>query len=155
MQGLQHRWKETPAQVFSCEYCRIFNNSFFFIEHFRWLLLNFSAGSQKETVFSINCSVRKTFKYSLSIDVAFNMSMWCSERTPKPETIFYRLGFLTVIIYRYFWFLYMQKIYSFYLCQPPLFLLPFTAFVVLLAFIINFKFNFGLNFNTITFLLKL
>ena len=30
--------KETPTQVFSCEYCKIFKNTFF-AEHFRWLLL--------------------------------------------------------------------------------------------------------------------
>ena len=30
--------KDTPAQVFSCEYCEIFKNRFF-IEHFWWLLL--------------------------------------------------------------------------------------------------------------------
>ena len=30
--------KETPAQVFSCEYCKIFKNTFF-AEHPRWLLL--------------------------------------------------------------------------------------------------------------------
>ena len=36
--GLQLYWKETPTQVFSCEYCQIFTNSFF-IERLRWLLL--------------------------------------------------------------------------------------------------------------------
>ena len=30
--------EETPTQVFSCEYHKIFKNSFF-IEHLRWLLL--------------------------------------------------------------------------------------------------------------------
>ena len=34
--------KETPAKVLSCEYCKIFKNSFF-IEHFRWLLLPFTS----------------------------------------------------------------------------------------------------------------
>ena len=29
--------KQTPTQVFSCEYYRIFKNGFF-IEHLRWLL---------------------------------------------------------------------------------------------------------------------
>ena len=32
--------KETLAQVFSCEFCVISNNTFF-IEHLRWLLLKF------------------------------------------------------------------------------------------------------------------
>ena len=31
--------KETPTQVFSCEYCEIFKNSFL-IEHLLWLLLS-------------------------------------------------------------------------------------------------------------------
>ena len=31
--------KETLAQVFSCEFCKIFKNTFF-IEHLRWLLLD-------------------------------------------------------------------------------------------------------------------
>ena len=30
--------KETPAQVFSCEFCEIFKNTFF-IEHSWWLIL--------------------------------------------------------------------------------------------------------------------
>ena len=30
--------KETPTQVLSWEYCKIFENSFF-VEHLRWLLL--------------------------------------------------------------------------------------------------------------------
>ena len=30
--------KEAPTQVFSCEYCKIFKNTFF-TEHLRWLLL--------------------------------------------------------------------------------------------------------------------
>ena len=30
--------KTTPTQVFSCEYCEVFKNSFF-IEHLRWLVL--------------------------------------------------------------------------------------------------------------------
>ena len=32
--------KETPTQVFSCEYCKISKNSFF-IEHLQWLLLKY------------------------------------------------------------------------------------------------------------------
>ena len=31
--------KETLAQVFSCELCKIYKNIFFFIEHFWWLIL--------------------------------------------------------------------------------------------------------------------
>ena len=30
---------KNPAQVFSSDYCKIFKNSFFLIENFRWLLL--------------------------------------------------------------------------------------------------------------------
>ena len=34
--------KETPTQVFSCEYCKTFTNTNrFFTEHLRWLLLSF------------------------------------------------------------------------------------------------------------------
>ena len=38
---LQLYYIETPTQLFSCEYCEIFKNSFF-IEIFRWLLLSLS-----------------------------------------------------------------------------------------------------------------
>ena len=34
--------KKTPAQMFSCEYCKILKNSFF-IEHLWWLLLQMHA----------------------------------------------------------------------------------------------------------------
>ena len=34
--------------------------------------------------------------------------------------------------------------------NPLLFLLPFIIFIVLLPFSLNFEFNFGLNFNTIS-----
>ena len=113
LQGLQHRRKKTPTKEFSCEYCAIFKNSFLYSTHLvapsellYWI---------SKRVFSINRSVRKTFKCSFPIDFAFNMSMRCSERTPKPEKLLYRVDFLVVIIYRYFWFDYMQKTYSFYL----------------------------------------
>ena len=33
--------KETPTQVFSCEYCEISKNSSFLTKHLRWLLLYF------------------------------------------------------------------------------------------------------------------
>ena len=79
----------------------------FFIEHFWWLLLNFFTGCQKESVFSINGSVMKTVNCSFLIDFAFIMSIRCSERTPQPQTIFYRVDFLAVIIYLYFLFLFM------------------------------------------------
>ena len=97
LQGLQHRIKETATQVFSAEYCGVFKNSFF-IEHFWWLLLNFFTGCQKETVFSINHSVMKTFKCSFPIHFAFNMSIRCLERTQQPEIILYSMDFLAVII---------------------------------------------------------
>ena len=32
--------KETPTYVFSCEFCEIFKNTFFYIEHPRWMLLS-------------------------------------------------------------------------------------------------------------------
>ena len=76
--------------------------------------MNFLTKSQKETIFSINDSVMKMLKCSFPIDFAFNISIRCSEHTPKPETIFYNLDFLAVIIYPYFFFLYMQKPSSFY-----------------------------------------
>ena len=33
--------KETVAQVFSCEFCEIYKNTFYYREHLRWLLLVF------------------------------------------------------------------------------------------------------------------
>ena len=113
-QGLQHRWKWTPTQVFSFEYCGIFKKSVFYrtvlvfpSELFYWI-------QKQKTFFSINSSVRKTFKCSFPIDFAFNTSMRCSERTPKPETILYSKNFLAVIIYWYFLFVYIHKTYTFY-----------------------------------------
>ena len=39
----QRLWRRcfpvTLAQVFSCDFCKIFKNNIFFIEHLRWLLL--------------------------------------------------------------------------------------------------------------------
>ena len=39
LQACNFTRKETPTQVFSCEFCEIFKN-IFFMEHLRWLLLN-------------------------------------------------------------------------------------------------------------------
>ena len=39
LQACNFTRKETPTQVFSCEFCEIFRN-IFFLEHLRWLLLN-------------------------------------------------------------------------------------------------------------------
>ena len=156
LQVLQHRWKEIPTQVSSYEYCGILMNSFF-IENFWWLLLDFFTGSQKETIFSVNCSVMKTFKCSFSVDFLFNMWIRCSECTTQPEAMFYSVDFLIVIIYQYFLFLYMPKIKNYIACtcvNPPLLLLPIIIFIVLLLFGINFEFNFSLNFDTQSLSLK-
>ena len=73
LQGLQHKWKATPTQVFSSEYCGIFKIGFFY----RTFLvapseLLYLIPKRKS---SINRSVRKTFKCSFPIDSAFNMSV--------------------------------------------------------------------------------
>ena len=81
----------------------------FFVEHLWWLLLNFFTESQKETVFSINRSVMRTFKCPFPVDLAFNMSIRCSDRTTQPETIFFSVDFLVVITDQYFLFVYMQE----------------------------------------------
>ena len=39
LQACNFTRKETPTQVFSCEFCEIFKN-IFFMEHLQWLLLN-------------------------------------------------------------------------------------------------------------------
>ena len=52
-----------------------------------------------------------------------------------------------VVIHQYFLFVYMQR-KTFTCVNPLLFLLPFIIFIVLLPFRMNFKSNFGLNFNT-------
>ena len=132
--------------MFSCEYCGIFKNSFFHRTAF--FLLNFFTGSQKETVSSINCSAMKTLKCSFPFDFAFNVSYY-AQNVHQPKTIFYRVDFLVVVIYRYFLFLYTQKTYIIFTCvNPPLFLLPLKIFIVLLPFSVNFEINFALNFNT-------
>ena len=44
------------------------------------------------------------------INSVFNMSIWCSDRTTQREKIFFSVNFIAVRIYRYFLFVYMQKI---------------------------------------------
>ena len=94
----------------------------------------------------------KTFKCSFPIDFAFNMSIRCSERTTQPETIYFSVNFLVVIINLYFFVcLYAKKTSIDFACvNPLLFLLLFIIFIVLLPFSINFKFNVCLNFNTMS-----
>ena len=47
---------ETPTQVFSCEYCKVFKNRFF-IEHLRWLLLISRLLNFKKVAFVIDAYV--------------------------------------------------------------------------------------------------
>ena len=99
-----------------------------FIDLLWWLLLNFFTESQEETVFSINGSFRSSFL----IDFSFNILLRCTKRLKQPETIYFIVDFLFVIIYRYFLFVYMQKIYLLLLLIPfrfyslSLFLLFYT-----------------------------
>ena len=44
---LQLYWKETSIQVFSREICKIFKNTFFYIEQLQWLLLKFNSYFQR------------------------------------------------------------------------------------------------------------
>ena len=90
-------------------------------------------------------------KCSFSNDFAFNMSIWCSKRTTQPETRFFSVDFVVIIVYLYFLFDYMQKKKVAFTCvNPLLFLLIFIIFIILLRFGVNFKLNFDLNFNTIS-----
>ena len=43
--------KETLAQLFSCEFCKKFYNTLFFIEHFRWLPLIYIISPRKAIMF--------------------------------------------------------------------------------------------------------
>ena len=112
----------------------------------------------------------KTFKLHFPMDLVVIMSILCSEHSTQLEAIFFSDAFLVVVIHQYFLFVYMQiKTYIAFTCvvnplipggnktvNPLLFLLPFIIFIVLLPFSLNFKSNFGLNFNTISlFSLKL
>ena len=59
----------TLAQVSSCEFCKNFKNTFFFIEHLRWLLLSFLVlffyiTYQNKSQNSRNSSDRVLFKWS-------------------------------------------------------------------------------------------
>ena len=60
--------------------------------------------------------------------------------------------FLVVVIDQYFLLVHMQrKTYKAFTCvNSLLFLLPLIIFIVLLSFSMNFKPNFGFNFNTIS-----
>ena len=74
------------------------------------------------------------------------MSMPCSEHSTQLETIFLSEAFLVVLIHQYFLSIYMQIKYciAFTCVNPLLFLLPFTIFIVLILFSMNFKSNFSL-----------
>ena len=50
--------RETPTQLFSCEYCKIFESSFSFIEHLRWLLFfqcNMVTAGHLPTLWDVRC----------------------------------------------------------------------------------------------------
>ena len=66
---------------------------------------------------------------------------------------FFSEAFLVVVIHQYFFFIHVQikTLIPFCFCS-----LSLITFIVVLPFFMNFKYNFGLNFNTISlFLLKL
>ena len=142
--------KETPAQVFSCEYCKIFKNSIFYRAPLLAPAKLFILNSKRNSLF-VKSLVMKTFKFPLPIDIAFITPIRCSEHLTQLETMFFSEDFLVVVIHQYFSFVYIQiKTYIAFTCvNPLLFLLPFI-FIVLLPFIMSFKSNFGLNFYTIS-----
>ena len=91
----------------------------------------------------------------------FPIWFWCSECTTQPETMFFSVDFLcdNMSIVPLSWYidfvcLYAKKKkknYIVFTCvNSLLFLLPFIIFIVLLSFIINFRFNFFLDFHTIS-----
>ena len=93
----------------------------------------------------------------------FSIWFWCSECTTQPETMFLAwISFVMICrLFRchnisiLFVCLYAKKkkiyIYIVFTCvNSLLFLLPFIIFIVLLSFIINFRFNFFLDFHTIS-----
>ena len=77
--------KKTPIQMFSCEYCGIFKNTFF-IEHFRWLLLNKEEwGGYKrflsKIIFKVDLSTSKKLFYLLQWKL-FKMDRKCFSFDP-------------------------------------------------------------------------
>ena len=84
----------------------------------------------------------KTFKRPFLIDLAFIMSIQCSEHTTQPETIFFSEDFFVVI----------HQYYLFFIAFTCAILLLFlrTFIFVLLSFSMNFKSNISLNFDTIS-----
>ena len=105
LQGLQHRWKATPTEVTSCEYCGIFKNSVF-IDNFWWLLLNVFTESQKEKVFSINRSVMKTFKCSFPVDLICQYDAQNVQHSQKQ----YFIAWISLLS----WYI---DIFCFFICQ--------------------------------------
>ena len=89
--------KETPTQVFSCENCKIFKNSFF-IEYLRWLLQNYYN--------------KNSLRFSLNIFTIISI----------PSHFFFISMFLYISILRGPWWYYV-KIASnpsnFIVCTPP------------------------------------
>ena len=64
---LQLYLKKTPAQLFSCEFCEIFKNTFL-TEHLRWLLLNIILYFQTRQVYSYLITAYFLLKISLYED---------------------------------------------------------------------------------------
>ena len=63
--------KEALAQVFPCEFYEIFKNTFFFLEHLRWLLLIF-AGEFVEILFCYkSIIVTRKFEHDKNIFLLF------------------------------------------------------------------------------------
>ena len=139
--------KETPAQVFSCEYCKIFKNSIFYRAPLLAPAKLFILNSKRNSLF-VKSLVMKTFKCPLPIDLAFITPIRCSEHLTQLETMFFSEDYL-VVIHKYFSFVYIQiKTYIAFTCvNPLLFLLPFIIFIVLLPFTMNSKLN--LEYDTI------
>ena len=72
---LQYYSRETPTQVFSCEYCKIFKNSFF---HRTSLMASAAPGVIRDL--EIMLSIYKLNMTIMSFQHKMNVDIWCPRR---------------------------------------------------------------------------
>ena len=67
--------KETPTQVFSCEYCHKVLRTAFFIEHLRWLPLNLRVSSQASKM-ELCAKIVNGSKHKIISTKSFILDVW-------------------------------------------------------------------------------
>ena len=94
--GVSFYWKETPRQVFSCEICEIFKNTFFYRTP------PLGAYEQTQEIYVVHCVAKMTpWSFSTSLPWLSNIMLNLLTKSALDILLLFKLKYATILLLSY------------------------------------------------------